>query len=164
MRQAVSNTNRLLGVIRRTYQYLDKQTFLRLYNGLVSPTLEYGVVVWSPQYRYDIDAVEAVQRRATRMVPVLRHLDYESRRKVLNLPTLTYRPLRGDVINAYKYLHGIFSLSHEMFNHDLHEGTRGHYLKLCKDRRKLELRGTSFVRESLIDGIHSRRPSSQHRQ
>ena len=63
------------------------------------------MVVWSPQYQHDIDAVEAVQRRATWMVPVLRHLDYESRLKVLNLPT--YHCLRGDVIDVYKYLHGI---------------------------------------------------------
>ena len=87
VQQAVSNTNRLLGVIQRTYQYLYKTTFLCLYKGLVRPTLEYSVVVWSPQY--DIYAVEAVQRRATRMVPVLRHLDYEFRLKVLNLPTVT---------------------------------------------------------------------------
>ena len=88
VQQAVSKTNRLLGVIRRTYQYLDRTTFLHLYKGLVRPTLEYGVVVWSPQYQHDIDALEAVQRRATRMVPVLRHLDYESRLKAFNLPTL----------------------------------------------------------------------------
>ena len=87
----MSKTNRLLGVIRRTYQYLDRTTFLHLYKGLVRPTFEYGVVVWSPQYQHDIDALEAVQRRASRMVPVLRHLDYESRLKALNLPTLTYR-------------------------------------------------------------------------
>ena len=80
------------------------------------------MVVGSPQYQHDIDAVEAVQRRATRMVPVLRHLDYESRLKVLNLPTLTYRHLRGDVIDVYKYLHGIFFFLHNMFNHDLYEG------------------------------------------
>ena len=144
VQQAVSNTNRLLGVIRRTYQYLDTTTFLHLYKGLVRPTLEYGVVVWSPQYQHDIDAVETVQRRPTRMVPVLRHLDYESRLKVLNLPTLTYRRLRGDSIDVYKYLHGIFTFSHDMFNQDLYEGTWGHSLKLFKDWSKRELRRHFF--------------------
>ena len=102
------------------------------------------MVVWSSQYQYDIDAVEAVQRRATRMVPVRRHLDYESRLKVLNLPTLTYRRLRGDVIDVYKYLNGIFTFSHDMFNHDLYEGTRGHSLKLFKDWSKREVRRHFF--------------------
>ena len=73
VQQAESNTNRLLGVIRHSYQYLDKTTFLRLYKEIVLQTLEYGGVVWSPQYQYDIDVVEAVQRRATWMVPVLKH-------------------------------------------------------------------------------------------
>ena len=78
------------------------------------------------------------------MVPVLRHLDYESRLKVLNLPTLTYHRLRGDVIDVYKHLHGIFTFSHDMFNQDLYEGTWGHSLKLFKDRSKRELRRHFF--------------------
>ena len=117
VQQAVSKTNRLLGG---------------------------RVVVWSPQYQHDIDALEAVQRRASRMVPVLRHLDYESRLKALHLPTLTYRRLRGDIIDVYKYLHGILTFSHDMFNKDLYEGTRGHSLKLFKDRSKQELRRHFF--------------------
>ena len=92
------------------------------------------------------------------MVPVLTSLGYQSRLKVLTLPpTLTYRRLRGDITNVYKHLHGMFTLSHDMFNHDLYEGTRGHYLKLSKDRSKREVRGdTSLARESLIHGIHFR--------
>ena len=78
------------------------------------------------------------------MVPVLRHLDYESRLKVLNLPTLTYRRSRGDVIDVYKYLHGIFTSSHDMFNHDLYEGKQGHSLKLFKDQSKQEVRRHFF--------------------
>ena len=136
MQQAVSNTNRLLGVIRRTYQYLDRTTFLRLYKGLVRPTLEYGVVVWSPQYQHDIDAVEAVQRRAIRMVPLLRHLDYES-----------------------KYLHGIFTFLHDMFNHALYEGTRVYSLKLFKDRSKREVR-RHFFRERVVNLWNSLRRHS----
>ena len=58
----------------------------------------------------DIDAVESVQRRATRILPELRGLDYEARLRSLKLPTLTYRRLRGDVINVYKYIHGIYRL------------------------------------------------------
>lgn len=69
IQKSVSNTNKLLGVIRRTYQYLDKTTFLHLYKGLVRPSLEYGVAVSSSKYQYDIDAVEPVQRRATRVEP-----------------------------------------------------------------------------------------------
>ena len=71
----------------------------------------------------------------------LRQLDYESRLKLLNLPTLTYHQLRGNVINVYKYLHGIFTLLRNMFNHDLYEDSQGHSLKLFKDQSKREVTG-----------------------
>ena len=32
---------------------------------------------WSPQFRKDIDAIERVQRRATRLIPGLARLRYE---------------------------------------------------------------------------------------
>ena len=56
-----------------------------------------------------------------------------------------------------------FTFSHDMFNKDLYEGTRGHSLKLFKDRSKQELR-RHFFSQSLIFGIHFRTPSSLHRQ
>ena len=96
----------MLGLIKRIYTFLDKESVLCPYTAMVSPILEYGVTVWSPYRKGDIDAVESVQRRATRILPELRGLDYEARLRSLKLPTLTYRRLRGDVINVYKYIHG----------------------------------------------------------
>ena len=64
------------------------------------------MTVWSPYRKDDIDAVESVQRRATRILPELRGIDYEARLRSLKIPTLTYRRMRGDVINVYKYIHG----------------------------------------------------------
>jgi len=54
----------------------------------------------------DIDLLESVQHRATRMVPGLAKLNYEERLRRIDLPTLAYRRTRGDAIEAYKYLHG----------------------------------------------------------
>ena len=56
---------------------------------MVQPILEYGVTVWSPYRKGDIDAVESVQRRATRILPELRGLDYEARLRSMKLPTET---------------------------------------------------------------------------
>jgi len=52
--------------------------------------------------------VEKVQRRATKQVKSQRGLSYEQRLKKLNLPTLKYRRHRGDMIEVYKILHGIY--------------------------------------------------------
>ena len=49
----------------------------------------------------------------------------------MKLPTLTYRRLRGDVINVYKYIHGIYRLplADNMFEMALYGATRGHSFK-----------------------------------
>jgi len=57
----------------------------------------------------DQDALERVQRRATRLVPSLLKLCYEERLKLMGLPSLSYRRLRGDAIETFRYLHGIYS-------------------------------------------------------
>ena len=113
---------------------------------MVRPILEYGVTVWSPYRIGDIDAVESVQRRATRILPELRGLDYEARLRSLKLPTLTYRRLRGDVINVYKYIHGIYRLplADNMFEMAQYGATRGHCFKLYKHQSRLNLRKHFF--------------------
>jgi ribonuclease P/MRP protein subunit RPP40 len=143
--KAVTKANRLLAVIRRSYQYLDEESMMLLYKGLVRPALEYGVAVWAPRLNRDIEAVEAVQRRATRMVPGLKDMAYEDRLRKLNLPTLTYRRHRGDVIHAYKYVHGIYNVpgSRLLQKSDL-SNTRGNSLKLYKGHSRLGLRSSFF--------------------
>ena len=44
----VNKANRLMGLTRWTYTYLDKNSFRYLFNGLVRPHLEYGVSIWYP--------------------------------------------------------------------------------------------------------------------
>ena len=62
--------NRMLGYIARSVEYKSKEVILTLYNTLVRPHLEYCVQSWGPHYKKDIEALEKVQRRATRMFQV----------------------------------------------------------------------------------------------
>ena len=58
-----------------------------------------------------IDAIEGVQRRATKMIPEIKKLSYPDRLKFLNLPTLAYRRARGDMIEVYKIVHNIYDIN-----------------------------------------------------
>ena len=74
-------------------------------------TSRYSNTVWHPRFRRDIDLLESVQHRATRMINGLRKVPYEERLRLMDLPTLSYRSLRGDAIETYKLVHGKYSFN-----------------------------------------------------
>ena len=66
-------------------KYMDKDIFVQLFTSRVRPILEYGNVIWSPRLIRDIDAVERVQRRATKTVPGISTKTYPDRLHTLKL-------------------------------------------------------------------------------
>ena len=50
-----------MGLIRRTYTFLDETSFRYLFQALVRPNLEYAAAVWSPYIKKDIELIENVQ-------------------------------------------------------------------------------------------------------
>jgi len=79
--------------------------------------------------------LEDVQHRPTRIVPGLAKLQYEERLKLMKLPSLAYSRLRGDVIEVFKYMHGIHNVNCTQ-TLPCHKAvgpvTRGHRVKLQK--------------------------------
>ena len=90
-RIAASKGNQVLGMIRRNITYKDKRLIVPLYKAIVRPHLEYCIQAWSPYLRKDIDMLEKIQRRATKLIPGLRDLRYEERLKECGLTTLETR-------------------------------------------------------------------------
>ena len=143
----VNKANRNLGIIRRSFKYLDMETFCLLYKALVRPHLEYAASVWNPYKKKDIDSIENVQRRATKLMPILANLSYEERLEKLKLPTLKFRRLRGDMIEVFKILSGIYDkeVTVGLFVPSTNTNTRGNSKKLQKSRNRLDIRKNYFT-------------------
>ena len=145
----VNKANSLMGMLRRSFTYMDKYMFKQLFISIVRPHLEYGAPVWNPHLKRLINLVENVQRRATKLIPCMKNLSYKKRLKSLDLPTLKYRRYRGDMIETYKMAHEVYNkeacqfLTFERSNASGHD-LRGHNLKLSNSRYRGDTRKFSF--------------------
>ena len=136
----VNKATKVMGMIRRSFMTLDAEMFRKLFTALVRPHLEYGQAVWSPLRKKDIVSIENVQRRASKMVPELKNLEYPQRLMKLNLPTMTYRRKRGDMIELYKIMNGLYDEEVAPQPSRREGSTRGHSLKIFKERARTRLR------------------------
>ena len=135
----------ILGIIKRNFKHMDSYTFTKLYKTMVRSHLEYAESVWAPNGKGKIDDLEKVQKRATKMIRHCQKMPYRDRLEHLKLPTLTYRRIRGDMVEVFKILTNKYDK-----NVTPHLGlsnctyTRGNTLKLATVRPNLDIRKYSF--------------------
>ena len=90
-----------MGIIIRTYSCKSKDNILNIYKSLVRPHLEYCCQAWRPYLRKDVDNVEKVQRRMTKMIPELSQLNCKEILCRANLLSLEMRRLWADLIDVF---------------------------------------------------------------
>jgi ribonucleases P/MRP protein subunit RPP40 len=142
---AVKKANSVLGMIKRNITFKSKEVIVRLYKSLVRPRLEHCVQAWSPHLRKDIDMLERVQRRATKLIEGYRDICYEDRLRKTGLISLEKRRVRGDLIQTFKIMKRFDKVDYRDFFEISNVGkTRGHSLKLTKKRSNGDTRKHFF--------------------
>ena len=74
---AASKGNTILGLIRRNITYKEKRLIIPLYKAIVRPYLEYCIQAWRRYRKKDIETLEKMHRRTTKLIQELRNLSYE---------------------------------------------------------------------------------------
>ena len=96
------------GVINRHIINKTPKVMVPLFKSMVRPIIEYANTVWAPYLKKDIIEIENIQRHFTKKIKGMKNKTYEERLSKLKLPSLTYRRLRGDLIEVYKIVHAIY--------------------------------------------------------
>ena len=119
---------------------MDKSTFVLLYKAMVRQHLEYSNSVWCLFKKGDIENIDKVQKRATKLIISFKKLPYHERLRQLRLPTLKYRRLRGDMFEAFKIIHNYYDTRASInFNFNPVSSIRGNKFKLQKEMCRYDI-------------------------
>ena len=127
--------NRTVVIIKHTFSRINIDMFRILFKSSVRHILGYSSSAWSPYTKVSVRKIEKIQRLAKKIVENLKDVSHSERLCVIGIPTLQFRRLRADTIQAYKIFNGYEDIDTKwFFTVDSDSYTRGHPFRLKKIR------------------------------
>jgi len=111
----INTSYQMLGINKRNFIQFTPDSFVVLYKFIVRSHLKYSVCVWNPHRQQLIEKLEKIQKRTSKLITAVKSLKYEETLRYLNLPTLKYRRIRGDMTEVYKMFSGRYDQSSLLF-------------------------------------------------
>ena len=99
---------------------------------LLGHPVEYANTVWHPRYKNVAEITEKVKRRTTKLISTIQDMPYQRILQFMDLPSLVHRRYRGDMIEVYKFIHGIYTSGDRLLPRAPRSALRGHEYKLKK--------------------------------
>ncbi|VDL95550.1 unnamed protein product [Schistocephalus solidus] len=140
-----------LYLVKRAFSAFDEDCFAKVFRTCVWPQLEFAIQAWRPWNAKDLNILEKVQRRATKLVTGQGSLTYETRLANLDLFPLSYRQLRGDLIQTFRIMcdQGCCLAPADFFQLATTTNLRGHPLKLRVTGARLDTRKFFFSKRAV---------------
>ena len=150
--EKVNEAYGMLGIVKRNFGYMLRNCLVMLYKAMVRSHLEYANAVWNPLKKGHIDFLDKVQKRFTKMIPDLAHLEYSERLNKQRPPTLEYRHDRVIQINYWQ----LDSMCMPGLNQHIAEAlstydTRGHRFKLKQLHYRYNFRQHIFYKQICVN-------------
>lgn len=134
---------RALYLIESTFRGCSPATASLLYKSYVRPILEFAGPAWFPTFHRDMELLERLQRRATRLPYGLdrNRPSYSERLNIMGITEFQRRRSRGDLIVTFRALNGFFGVDlSSLFVLNPHSHLRGHHLKLYREQFRTRAR------------------------
>ena len=137
-------TNSEIGRFKRAFKCRRYVFMSDVYTTYIRPRMEYGVQVWNPSYRTQIDKLEKVQNRFTRLIPYSSTMTHERRNSCLRITDHQSRRNRGDMVMTWDIINTPDHPCKDLIEFDPTQRTRCHERKLKKRRARKNVRMHSF--------------------